>query len=149
MLKDEFKYDDDLPREKTKPKKKRGRNKNSKQAKDITIPISEKIRNKLREIETQNLKLIECLKTKEKRIKKLENYFWFRNRLIASVAATLLIFSPIILMALFTDPVEFDSANYPLVTNIFLVIGVSTFACGELVIWILASMKIWEGWMNR
>ena len=72
MLKDEFRYDDDLPRENIK--RKRGRPKASKNKNNkIIIPIPKKIENKLTKIENENIQLKKCMKEKDKRITHIED----------------------------------------------------------------------------
>ena len=92
--------------------------------------------------------LKKCLKNKEKRIRKLENYFWIRNRIVLSIGATVLIFSPIIILFLFAEPLP-DNAVHYLVVDIFAIIGAMFVVACEFLGWIWVMGKIWSGVFER
>jgi len=87
-------------------------------------------------------KLENCLKDKDKRIKKLEEYFWSRNCFIQSVFAMLACFSPWICLFGFTNTYIDTSVNFG--TLIFALIGFSVSIIVTVVILVIMLDKIWE-----
>ena len=90
-------------------------------------------------------KLEKCVRNKDKRIKKIEDYFKLRNRLIVSVCWSLLFVIPWLLFFLYAERV-LDDSIYPITIVIFSAIGVTTLIVGPIYIWVSGMEKIWGDW---
>ena len=110
---------------------------------DDIVETKPEVKPKKQDNEYEILKLKKCIKEKDKRIKKIEEYFWVRNRVILSVLASLFCFSPFILMFIFCKPVPIEYET-PLILLIFALIGVVASISFILysLMWLLE--KIWS-----
>ena len=90
-------------------------------------------------------KLEKCIRNKDKRIKKIEDYFHLRNRLILSVLFSLLIALPWVIFLLYAEPVP-DGMEIPVPVIIFSIIGAISCILGTIFIWMFGMEKIWPNW---
>ena len=88
-------------------------------------------------------KLEKCVRDKDKRIKKLEEYFCLRNHLILTLFSTILCFLPYAFMFFYLKPLP-ESVEYPLSLIIFGVIGIITTVVVTIGSWLWLMKKIWE-----
>lgn len=84
-----------------------------------------------------------CLKDKNRRIKKLEKYFWLRNNIILSILGMLLVWSPLIILFLFGKQPPADRVHY-LVVDVFSILGTIFFIILEILGTFFVLQKIWE-----
>lgn len=84
--------------------------------------------------------LRECLKDKDKRIKKLEERYKLRNSILMIIGWTILCFSWMIYIFIFSD----SESLKEIFKNIVTIIGVCTTVVGTFVIFIFGGLKILE-----